>query len=171
MENGSKILDIGTGSGAIPIALKKENDSYKITSVDISQEALVVAKRNAELNDVKIDFFQSDLFSNVNEKFDCIVSNPPYISDKEYNKLQPEVNEYEPKIALTAQENGLYFYRKILEDADDFILENGKIYFEIGQSQAQEIKKIADDCKFEVLSVLKDLNNFDRIMILRKRNG
>ena len=135
-----RIIDIGTGPGSIAIAIAKECDNCIIDAVDISYEALELAIQNATANDVKVNFFISDIFSNVKNKYDIIISNPPYIPIKEYVALQPEITNYEPKSALVADENGLYFYRKILENAKKYLLEEGILIFEIGHNQAAEIK-------------------------------
>ena len=163
-ENVRSILEIGTGSGAIAIALAKQMKNVQIEATDISQKALNTARQNAELNNVSISFIQSDIFYNIKSKYDIIVSNPPYISKKEYNNLEPEIKDYEPEISLLAEEEGLFYYKKILEKAKDYLTENGKIYFEIGFDQAEKIKEIAKENGFDDINVFKDLNGFDRIM-------
>ena len=158
------VLEIGTGSGAIAIALAKNLNLDRIDAIDISKEALKLARKNAKENSVEINFYQSDIFENIEGKFDIIVSNPPYISGKEYEKLPAEIKNYEPINALLASENGLIFYKKILEKAKEYLTKNGKIYFEIGYDQAEKIKEIAKLNCFGKVSVFKDLNGFDRIM-------
>ena len=160
----NSILDIGTGSGAIVIALAKNMDYMKIDAVDISESALKIAQQNADLNDIEINFFQSDIFENVIGKYDIIISNPPYISQKEYEQLPKEIKDHEPKSALQAKNDGLFFYEKILRNAKEHLTESGKIYFEIGYDQAEKITEIAKENEFSNIQVFKDLNGFDRIM-------
>ena len=160
----NSVLEIGTGSGAIIIALAKNLDLKIIDAIDISETALKKAKQNAALNNIEINFFQSDLFENITTKYDLIVSNPPYISQEEYEQLPIEIKDYEPKSALQADNNGLYFYKKILQNVKEHLTESGKIYFEIGYDQAEKITEIAKKNGFSNIQVFKDLNGFDRIM-------
>ena len=163
-KNLRSILEIGTGSGAIAIALVKNLNAKNIDAVDISKPALKTAQQNADLNNVEINFFQSDIFENVTNKYDIILSNPPYISQTEYEQLPKEIIDHEPISALQAENNGLYFYEKILQNAKKYLTESGKIYFEIGYDQAEKITKIAKKNGFSNIQVFKDLNGFDRIM-------
>jgi release factor glutamine methyltransferase len=163
-KSGTRILDIGTGSGAIVIALAKNLETEYIDAVDISKIVLKIAQQNADLNNVEINFFQSDIFENVTNKYDLIISNPPYISQVKYEQLPVEIKEYEPKSALQAENNGLYFYEKILQNAKEHLTKSGKIYFEIGYDQAKKIIEIARENEFSDIQVFKDLNGFDRIM-------
>jgi len=160
----ASILEIGTGSGAIAIVLKKNFPEAEITATDISEKALAVAKQNSENNETEITFLKSDIFSELSEKFEIIVSNPPYISAVEFENLPPEIKEFEPKNALFAAENGLYFYRKFLAKAENHLQPNGTIYLEIGSEQAAEITIIAHENGFENVKVFQDLNGFDRIL-------
>lgn len=162
-----RILDIGTGSGCIPIALAKNLKKATIEAVDISQDAIEIAKKNGLENNVSIKFYQSDLFSKVTGTFDIIVSNPPYIPADEYEELESEIKLHEPMNALVADEEGLYFYRKILEKVSSFLAENGTIFFEIGYSQSKKIEEIARKNGFKEITVIKDLNNFDRYIIIK----
>ena len=166
-ENVCSILEIGTGSGAIAIALAKQMKNVQIEATDISQRALRTARQNAELNNVSINFIQSDIFENIKGKYDIIVSNPPYISKKEYDNLAPEIRDYEPEIALLAKDEGLFYYKKVLENAKDYLTDKGKIYFEIGYDQAEKIKEIAKENGFDEINVFKDLNGFYRIMRIK----
>jgi len=163
-KKANSVLEIGTGSGAIIIALAKNLDLKIIDAVDIYETALKRAKQNAALNNIEISFFQSDLFENITAKYDLIVSNPPYISQEEYEQLPIEIKDYEPKSALQADNNGLYFYKKILQNAKEHLTESGKIYFEIGYDQAEKITEIAKKNGFSNIQVFKDLNGFDRIL-------
>lgn len=133
------ILDIGTGSGCIAISLKKELNT-NITGIDISSEALDLAKENAALNNVEINFYRSDLFTNINNTFDIIISNPPYISYTE--DIMDIVKNNEPHKALFADNNGLYFYEEILKNISSYLNETYLIAFEIGYKQYQDIENI-----------------------------
>ena len=128
-----KILDIGTGSGCIAISLKKKLASY-VLGIDISEDALDVAKINAKNNNVDVEFIYSDVFSNVNGKFDVIISNPPYIREDE--TIEDIVKNNEPNIALYAEDNGLYYYKKIIGSINNYLCDNFIVAFEIGMKQA-----------------------------------
>lgn len=161
-----RILDIGTGSGAIAISLKKIYPQAQVVAVDVSTKALAIAKKNAKENHVIIDFIQANIYKDSLGKFDIIVSNPPYISEKDYTILPQEVKEYEPKLALVGSESGLYFYRKIIEMSKNILTNDGLIFFEIGQDQADEIIKIALANKFKDVNIIKDLVGRNRIAYL-----
>ena len=165
-----KILDLCTGSGIIAITLKKELElkSVELIASDISEEALVVAKENAELNNADIKFIQSDIFNNIDEKFDIIVSNPPYIDRKDKITMKTNVLNYDPHLALFAEEEGMYFYRKILEEAKNYLNDSGVIFFEIGHDQREKITKLADVNDYHA-EVYKDLNGRDRMAFLSKK--
>lgn len=164
------ILDIGTGSGIIPVTLACDLDDVEITAVDISEAALEVAKRNAAklIPEHQINFLISNLFENVNtsQKFDLILSNPPYITDEEYKTVPPEVRA-DPKIAMTSGADGLDTIRVILDQAPDYLAENGRIMFEIGHKQSEKISQLVEcDSRYCSISILKDLNDIERIVIL-----
>ncbi|MCK4957676.1 MAG: peptide chain release factor N(5)-glutamine methyltransferase [Candidatus Cloacimonetes bacterium] len=161
------VLDIGTGSGAIAVSLKKELPNCNVTASDISEKALEIAKKNAAENQVTIEFIQSDLFENIEDKYSVIVSNPPYIPLREYKDIDSEVKDFEPQSALLAEADGLHYYQKILEQAKEYLHENGIVYFEIGHDQAERIKKIAENNGFFDVETLKDLNEFDRMMRIK----
>ena len=165
-----KILDLCTGSGIIAITLKKELElkSVELIASDISEEALVVAKENAELNNANIKFIQSDIFNNIDEKFDIIVSNPPYIDRKDEITMKTNVLSYDPHLALFAEEEGMYFYRKIVEEAKNYLNDSGVIFFEIGHDQREKITKLADINDYHA-EVYKDLNGRDRMAFLSKK--
>lgn len=162
----TKILDLCTGSGIIGITLKKECPSAEITISDISSTALTIAKKNSFYNDADVRIVQGDLFENINSKFDIIVSNPPYIAYEEEKTLEKNVIEYDPHIALFAKENGMYFYRKIIEQSTDYLTENGVIFFEIGHDQKHKIEKLATNNGYKC-EVIKDINGKDRIAYLK----
>ncbi len=158
----SVVLDLCTGSGAIAIAIKKECDA-KVFATDISQDALDLAKANALKNNADITFVQSDLFTNlVGQKFDVIVSNPPYIKSGDISSLQREVKEFEPILALDGGENGFEFYKKIAKEIKTYLNEKGVVLFECGENQAQEIKDML--VGFASVEIIKDYNQIDRIV-------
>ena len=165
-----KILDLCTGSGIIAITLKKELKlkSIELIASDISEEALEVAKENAELNNADIKFLQSDVFNDIDEKFDIIVSNPPYIDRKDKITMKTNVLNYDPHLALFAEEEGMYFYRKIVEEAKNYLKDSGVIFFEIGHDQREKIIKLADTNDYHA-EVYKDLNGRDRMAFLEKK--
>ena len=169
-KNNLKILDLCTGSGIIAITLKKELSQFSIDVVasDISEEAIKVAKENAQSHDATIKFIQSDIFNNIADKFDIIVSNPPYIDRKDEVTMQDNVLKYDPHLALFAEEEGMYFYRKIIEQANDYLNENGVIFFEIGYDQKDKIIKLADLNGYSA-EVYKDINGRDRMAFLIRK--
>ena len=160
-----KVIDIGTGSGCISIALKKEIPGLDITAVDISEDALVVAKNNALENNCEINFIKSDLFNNIDDKYDLIISNPPYISYDE--QIMDIVKKNEPHLALYAKNNGLYFYEEIIKNSSNYLNDKNIIAFEIGYLQANEIKKMAH--KYYPNSniiIEKDMQEKDRFVFI-----
>lgn len=167
-KHGLKILDIGTGSGNIPIALAKNLDNAEIFSADVSDKAIEIAKENAILNgvDSKIRFLHSDI-NHIRFNtgfFDLIVSNPPYVSIDEYSTLQKEITNYEPAIALTDNNDGLDFYRLIAERSNSILKRGGKIYLEIGQGQNSAVEKILSSNNFINIHSVKDYQQIDRIV-------
>ena len=169
-KNKFKILDLCTGSGIIAITLKKELEqvSVDVIASDISKEAIEVAKENAKFHDATIKFIKSDIFNNIDDKFDIIVSNPPYIDRKDEVTMQDNVLKYDPHLALFAEEEGMYFYRKIIEQANDYLNENGVIFFEIGYDQKDKIIKLADMNGYSA-EVYKDINGRDRMAFLVRK--
>ena len=165
------ILDIGSGSGAISIAIANELKSSSVTGVDINEDAIKLANENKVLNKVEnINFMKSDLFEKLDEdfKYDLIVSNPPYITKDEYETLMPEVKNFEPKNALTDLGDGLYFYREISKKAGAYLKDTGYLAFEIGYKQAKDVSKILEDNNFAILSVVKDYGGNDRVVLAKK---
>lgn len=158
------IIDLGTGSGCIAITLKKKLNS-NVSAIDISKEALEVARENAKKNKVEIDFIQNDMLDNISNKFDVIISNPPYISKNE--EIQDIVRKNEPYLALYADNEGLYYYEKIIKQAKKNLKEKFIIAFEIGYMQGDKIKKIAEQNypKAEVV-LKKDLQGKDRFIFI-----
>lgn len=169
-KNNLKILDLCTGSGIIAITLKKELDQISIDVVasDISEEAIEVAKENAQYHDTDVRFIQSDIFNNIDDKFDIIVSNPPYIDRKDEVTMKENVLNYDPHLALFAEEEGMYFYRKIIEQAKDYLKENGVMFFEIGYDQKDKIIKLSKKNGY-LAQVYKDINNRDRMAFLVRK--
>ena len=166
-KNNIKILDLCTGSGIIGITLRKEleSKSLEVVASDISEEALKVAKENAIMNEAEVKFIQSDIFENINEKFDIIVSNPPYIAYNDKITMEDNVLNYDPYLALFAEEDGMYFYREIVENAKEYLEEDGQVFFEIGYDQREKILKLANENGFKA-EVYKDINGRDRMAIL-----
>lgn len=164
----TKILDLCTGSGIIGITLKKELEEFdvKILASDISSRALTVAKENASSLEADISFVESDLFSNIQDKFDIIVSNPPYIAHDDKKTIKENVLNYDPHLALFADEEGMYFYRNIIEKSRPYLNEKGIIFFEIGYDQKEKIITLGENNKFETV-VYKDINGRDRIAVLK----
>lgn len=168
--NAKKILDLCTGSGAIAVSLAKYITNSEITAVDISQEALNIAKKNAISNNVEnqITFISSDMFTNLQEdKFDIIVSNPPYIKKDEIKKLEEQVKR-EPYIALNGGKDGLEFYRKIINEGYQYLKYKGYLCLEIGFDQKNDVINLMNEQdKFENIYSKKDLCDNDRIIIAR----
>ena len=161
------ILDIGTGSGCIPISLQKNLPLAKNSAIDISEEALEVAKENAKINRVEVSFFKDDALNLLTSKypvFDVIVSNPPYIAMSEKNEMENTVTAYEPHLALfVSDENPLIFYDKIGDFALTNLSKQGFLYFEINQALAEETKKLLKQKGFKA-QIIKDINNNDRMI-------
>lgn len=180
--NMPRILDLCTGSGAIAISLKKcleaiaqidvstpANTKTKITASDISKDALKVAQINAKNNNVEIEFIESDLFENINKKFDIIVSNPPYIKTDVINKLSIEVQN-EPHLALDGGQDGLDFYREIINNAYKYLESDGYLALEIGYDQKDEVVKlIKNSNKYKEIYSKKDFAGNDRIIVCKRR--
>ncbi|MBK7630144.1 MAG: peptide chain release factor N(5)-glutamine methyltransferase [Ignavibacteriales bacterium] len=164
-----KILDIGVGSGNISIAIAKNLPISKIFAIDINEGVLNTAKQNAALNilENQIEFKLFDIFKdNVNElgKFDLIVSNPPYISNSDFDELEPELKDYEPKIALTDHSDGVSFYSKIISSSKTLLNANGKLYFEMGKDQYRKISEMMNYEGFTNIKITKDYCGIERII-------
>jgi len=168
-----RILEIGTGSGCIAVSLAKLLSQTEITAVDISDKALKVAVENARLNNVKIDFLESDLFASPElraSSYDLIISNPPYIASGDIETLQPEVRN-EPRVALDGGADGLDIYRRMASGAAHFLVDTGYLILEMGFNQTQDIIKILKKTqRFEIIEVVKDYNSIDRVIVSRKVN-
>ena len=166
-EENLKVLDIGTGSGAIALALAKNRPDWSVTAADISQDALDVANENAKNQNLQIFLKKSDCFTEISEKYDIIVSNPPYISREDESEVGLNVFHSEPHLALFADEDGLAIYRRIAEDAKDYLKDGGKIYLEIGYKQGQSVPKLFRKFLPEKrVRTLKDQFGLDRMVVI-----
>ena len=166
-EDKLKVLDIGTGSGAIALALAKNRPDWSVTAADISQEALEFASENARNQNLNIFFKKSDCFAEISEKYDIIVSNPPYISREDESEVGLNVLHSEPHLALFADEDGLAIYRRIAEDAKDYLTDGGKIYLEIGYRQGQSVPALfRKHLPEKRVRTLKDQFGQDRMVVV-----
>ena len=159
----SKILDLCTGSGAIALAIKKHTNAQVFAS-DISTKALYVAKKNAKNLNLQLKFIHSNLFDGIKQKFDIIVSNPPYIKIEDCKTLDVEVKNYDPIISLDGGVNGLKFYEIIAKDAPKHLTKNGEIVLEVGMGQAPDVKKLLEKNGF-VCYIKRDYNNIERVVV------
>lgn len=165
--NSLTILDIGTGSGCIAICLAKNLSNAKVSAIDVSEKALEMAKKNAEINEVNVNFILADVLklSTLQEKYDVIVSNPPYVRNLEKHEIKPNVLEFEPHLALFVEDDdALIFYRKIAELALKNVLENGKLYFEINQYLGKETVELLENLGFKNVKLIKDIYENDRMV-------
>ncbi|MGW9908647.1 peptide chain release factor N(5)-glutamine methyltransferase [Streptococcus sp. 151470009-6] len=166
-EENLNVLDIGTGSGAIALALVKNRPDWSVTAADISQDALELAMDNAKNQNLNIFFKKSDCFAEISEKYDIIVSNPPYISREDESEVGLNVLHSEPHLALFADEDGLAIYRRIAEDAKDYLTDGGKIYLEIGYKQGQGVPALfRKHLPKKRVRTLKDQFGQDRMVVV-----
>ena len=162
-----KVLDIGTGSGAIALALAKNRPDWSVTAADISQDALELATENANAQNLNLSFIKSDCFSEISSKYDIIVSNPPYISREDQEEVGLNVLHSEPHLALFADEDGLAIYRRIAEDSKDYLNDGGKIYLEIGYKQGQNVPALfMENLPEKRVRTLKDQFGQDRMVVI-----
>lgn len=162
-----KVLDIGTGSGAIALALAKNRPDWTITAADISQDALDLAMENANNQDLTLSFIKSNCFSEISSKYDIIVSNPPYISRVDEAEVGLNVLHSEPHLALFADEDGLAIYRRIAEESKDYLNDGGKIYLEIGYKQGQSVPALfKENFPEKRVRTLKDQFGQDRMVVI-----
>lgn len=165
---GKTVLDMCTGSGCIAISIALFGKPLKVTASDISEKALEVAVENAKNLEVcEISFIQGDMFENITEKFDIIVSNPPYIETKVIDELMPEVRDYIPRLALDGDEDGLKFYRIISKEAVKKLNKNGRIFYEIGYNQSRAVASILLENGFTDVKIMKDYSGLDRIVMAK----
>ena len=162
-----RVLDIGTGSGAIAISLKSARPDWQVTASDISQGALQLAEENSKLNQVSLDFVESDVFGQITGTFDVIISNPPYIAYGDKDEVGMNVLASEPHLALFADEDGFAIYRKIIEGAGEHLSENGKLYFEIGYKQGDGLRALlSKHFPQKRVRVLEDIFGKDRKVVM-----
>ena len=162
-----KVLDIGTGSGAIALALAKNRPDWTITAADISQDALDLAMENANNQGLTLFFIKSNCFSEISSKYDIIVSNPPYISREDQEEVGLNVLHSEPHLALFADENGLAIYRRIAQESKDYLNDGGKIYLEIGYKQGQSVPALfKENFPEKRVRTLKDQFGQDRMVVI-----
>ena len=166
-EENLKVLDIGTGSGAIALALAKNRPDWSVTAADISQDALDLSLENANAQNLNLSFIKSDCFSEISAKYDIIVSNPPYISRADEVEVGLNVLHSEPYLALFADEDGLAIYRRIAEDSKDYLNDGGKIYLEIGYKQGQNVPALfMENLPEKRVRTLKDQFGQDRMVVI-----
>ena len=166
-EKNLKVLDIGTGSGAIALALAKNRPDWSVTAADISQDALDLSLENAKAQNLNLSFIKSDCFSEISSKYDIIVSNPPYISRADEIEVGLNVLHSEPHLALFADEDGLAIYRRIAEDSKDYLNDGGKIYLEIGYKQGQSVPALfMENLPEKRVRTLKDQFGQDRMVVI-----
>ena len=166
-ETNLSVLDIGTGSGAIALALAKNRPAWSVIAADISQDALDLASENAKKQNLQIFLKKSDCFTEISEKYDIIVSNPPYISREDESEVGLNVLYSEPHLALFADEDGLAIYRRIAEDAKDYLKDGGKIYLEIGYKQGQSVPELfRKHLPEKRVRTLKDQFGQDRMVVV-----
>lgn len=174
IDGSPHILDIGTGSGNIAVAVAKEIPDSRITAVDVSPAALAIALENSRLHNVsgQIEFVQSNLFEKVTGQFDYILSNPPYIASREIAELMPDVRDYEPQLALNGGEDGLDYYKHIIPGAWERLKDDGVLIMEIGMDQAMDIRCLMDQHGgYEEPEVTPDYSGRDRVISARKGNN
>ena len=164
LHDGMHILDMCTGSGCILLSLLKYSNDCEGTGCDISEKALKVAEENAEKLSLNASFVQSNLFENISGKYEFIVSNPPYIPTGVIPTLMEEVRDHEPVSALDGREDGLYFYREIVEKAGEYLYPGGMLFFEIGYDQAEKVSSLMREAGYQEVTVCKDLAGLDRVV-------
>ena len=164
LHDGMHLLDMCTGSGCILLSLLKYSNDCEGTGCDISEPALKVAEENAKELSLNASFVQSNLFENISGKYEFIVSNPPYIPTGVIPTLMEEVRDHEPVSALDGREDGLYFYREIVEKAGEYLYPGGMLFFEIGYDQAEKVSSLMQEAGYQEVTVCKDLAGLDRVV-------
>lgn len=164
VSEGKDVLDMCTGSGCIIISLDRLGSINSGTGVDISEAALKIARQNARELQANVKFIQSNLFERVEDKFDIVVSNPPYIPTDDILELMEEVKNHEPVLALDGEEDGLYFYREITNKLKNYLKQSGYVFFEIGYNQGEDVSQLLKEQGFQNIKVIKDLAGLDRVV-------
>jgi release factor glutamine methyltransferase len=162
-----KILDIGTGSGCIAVSLAKNISNAQVFAIDVSEKALATAQKNAEINEVNVTFFEKNILEtdDLEQQFDIIVSNPPYVRELEKQEIKKNVLDNEPHLALFVEDNdALVFYRKIAELAQKNLSENGQLFFEINQYLGKEMLELLEKMNFNNIELRKDIYGNDRMI-------
>ena len=162
------LIDLGTGSGCLAISIALERPNFKIFATDISPDALKIAEINSRYHKTPITFIKSDWFSEINNTFDIIIANPPYISENEYKSLPISIRRFEPKIALTAGINGLDCFKKIIMEFHKYLKPNGIIFMEIGYSQKRIIEELFIKYGYENINFFNDLSGKARVVCVKK---
>lgn len=172
-EEDLNVLDIGTGSGAIALTLKLERPSWQVTAVDISAGALEVSRLNAQRLGGEVDFIQSDLTAELaGDRFDLIVSNPPYIAEEEWTVMSPSVRKYEPQLALYAEDHGLAVYQRLAQELPPILKANGQIYLEIGYRQGLEVSEMMNIAfPDKEIELIQDLSGQDRLVWVHEKKA
>jgi len=175
LKSGDKVLELCTGSGCIALSLFKLHENVTITATDISEKAVYLAKENARDLRIplgkekgKINFLIGNLFEPVKGTYDLVVVNPPYVKSGDIKDLMEEVKDHDPRLALDGGEDGLFFYRKVLKEAHDYMNEGAHLIMEIGEEQAKDIISIAGDA-YELIELKQDYSHKDRILIFKKK--
>lgn len=164
LHDGMHLLDVCTGSGCILLSLLKYSNDCVGMGCDLNPDAVALAKRNGEMLGIEAEFVQSDLFEEIEGIYDIIVSNPPYIETQVIETLDTVVKGYEPHTALDGGEDGLDFYRRIIADAKKYLRREGKLFFEIGCEQAEQVSKLLTEAGYKEVTVRKDLAGLDRVV-------
>ncbi len=166
-KNGS-VLDVCTGSGCIALSIKKNRPDLTVSASDLSPAALELAKTNAEINNLELNFIFSNMFEKIEGQFDCIVSNPPYIKKDDMKNLPESVRVFDPWMALYGGEDGLFFYRILAGLGHKFLKENGTLFLEIGEDQGEQVSALLKESFVDVV-VKKDLFDNERYVIARRK--
>ncbi|MBQ9563799.1 MAG: peptide chain release factor N(5)-glutamine methyltransferase [Lachnospiraceae bacterium] len=161
---GARVLDLCTGSGCLAVSLAVLGGCASVTGSDVSEAALGIARKNAEKYGADVRYVKSDLFEKIDGVYDLIVSNPPYIESAEIGRLQPEVRDHDPRLALDGGEDGLSFYRRICREAGAHLAPGGILAVEIGSSQAQEVARLFEENGLSGVRVIRDLSGADRVV-------
>lgn len=163
------LLDLCCGSGCVGLAVRAIWKHVNVTLSDISEDAVALAKKNANQLHVDCDIIKGDLFENITERYDMIVSNPPYIESQTIEELMPEVRDFEPRLALDGASDGLAYYRRIVRESENYIKNEGYLFFEIGNHQAYDVQQLLVDAQYEDIHVVKDFSGNDRVIYGKRK--